>query len=580
MYQTSLTRGQELVGQRMVREMRRQGHEAFLITSVFHDGEPVVSAEDVKRRGGFVYLFDRELRIPVIRLASGGAPSPPRRITFEDFAGSLSKLVSELDLNVLIALSTLWDGPTEVVKFAKWRKTMITGGAPYQPFVFAYMGFIQEPFDPRNDLAERSYRDSWNATALSRITAEADMILVATPREEDYMRGLGVPKEKIVLFPGGIEEEAFISLGGAEAFKAEHSLSNGDKLVSYLGTVEERKNPIAILEVAKTLEEKREVRFVIAGKLEGDYGARMNAEASVHPNVLVLGQVSEEEKAWLIRASHVNITMSRAESLGVAQLEFMSGGVPVVTSGAGGQSWIVKSGFNGTVLNGPDDVQGAADAVRRLIDNKSYRNKLAKNASKFALQFSMTTLVDRLSKRLEGELMMLPSGINPAPEIAEEKVIEAWRHDGQSVAATSKRLIIKPASASRKAVEIPYNEIIGITKHVQAAWATLSLGAALSSFLLVQNAIWPGFVGRIFGPLIARVLPLAGLTMVPDGSVIILSLLPLVVCGLVFAVSIREGYLVQYGPAKSRMFVPRSFVKALRLADRLTPNDLFVEGKS
>jgi D-inositol-3-phosphate glycosyltransferase len=40
MYQTRLTKGQELVAQRMVKEFRRQGNDAYLITSIFHDWEP------------------------------------------------------------------------------------------------------------------------------------------------------------------------------------------------------------------------------------------------------------------------------------------------------------------------------------------------------------------------------------------------------------------------------------------------------------------------------------------------------------------------------------------------------------
>ncbi|MDA4117165.1 MAG: hypothetical protein OK455_02355 [Thaumarchaeota archaeon] len=39
MYQTSLTKGQELVAQRMVKEFRAQSYDAFLITSPYHDGE-------------------------------------------------------------------------------------------------------------------------------------------------------------------------------------------------------------------------------------------------------------------------------------------------------------------------------------------------------------------------------------------------------------------------------------------------------------------------------------------------------------------------------------------------------------
>jgi D-inositol-3-phosphate glycosyltransferase len=70
MYQTSLTKGQELVAQRMVKEFRAQNYDAFLITSPNHDGEPVISEEELAMHGGYVYVFDEALGIPVIRVAS------------------------------------------------------------------------------------------------------------------------------------------------------------------------------------------------------------------------------------------------------------------------------------------------------------------------------------------------------------------------------------------------------------------------------------------------------------------------------------------------------------------------------
>jgi D-inositol-3-phosphate glycosyltransferase len=122
MYQTSLTKGQELVAQRMVREFRRQGHDAFLITSIYRDSEQAVDPEEVKRRGGYVLVFDRELGIPVIRVNSENTTWPPRRIAFVDFVGTLTNIVDDLKLNVLITHSTLWNGPEEVVKFVVWRR--------------------------------------------------------------------------------------------------------------------------------------------------------------------------------------------------------------------------------------------------------------------------------------------------------------------------------------------------------------------------------------------------------------------------------------------------------------------------
>src|ERR1700693_4806431 len=100
MYQTSITKGQELMAQRMVKEFRRLGHDAFLITSVYQDSEQVADPEEVRRRGGYVHLFDRYLGIPVIRVNSEGTTWPPRRISFVDFIGVLSSIVDDLKLNV------------------------------------------------------------------------------------------------------------------------------------------------------------------------------------------------------------------------------------------------------------------------------------------------------------------------------------------------------------------------------------------------------------------------------------------------------------------------------------------------
>ena len=371
----------------MVKELRRQGHEAFLITSIYHDGEPAgLSSADVKRRGGYVHAFDKALGIPVIRLSSEGASWPPRRIAFEDFVGILTRIVEELNLNVLITHSTLWNGPEEVVKFVRWRRKMTAGGAPYHHVVFCHMSHFQEPSDDRYAIHERSYRETWNATVLPQITKDADVILVTTPYEGEFMKEFGARNEKMMLFPGGIEDREMMSAGDAKAFRAQYGLRAGTKIVSCLGTVEERKNQLALLEVAKTLSRsRRDVHFVIGGRVDGEYGEAVKKGASGLENVSVVGPLSEKDKAGLIRTSFANITLSRSESLGIAQLEFMSAGVPVITSGVGGQSWIVKDGFNGVVLEGPDDVKGAADAVAALADDQPERKKLGRNAARASL---------------------------------------------------------------------------------------------------------------------------------------------------------------------------------------------------
>lgn len=108
MYQTSKSKGQELVAQRMVRYFNRIGNDAHLITSVFHDGKEVASEETMGGKG-YTLIHDSELGIPIIRVASLVSKWPPRRVGFKDVVHTLERIVNDFRLNVLITHSTLWN---------------------------------------------------------------------------------------------------------------------------------------------------------------------------------------------------------------------------------------------------------------------------------------------------------------------------------------------------------------------------------------------------------------------------------------------------------------------------------------
>lgn len=524
MYQTSLTKGQELVAQRMVREFRRQGHDAFLITSIYQDSQQALSPEEVKKRGGYVHVFDRDLGIPVIRVNSDDTTWPPRRISFNDFVGVLTNIVEDLKLNVLITHSTLWNGPEEVVKFVAWRRKMAQDGAPRSPLVFCHMSHFQEPNDERYAVVERSYREAWNNVILPQVLAEADLVLVTTPFEANFMKEMGAKDGKIFLFPGGIDDEDIASLGKEDAFRAKYKLPTDAKLVSCLGTVEERKNPLALLEVARLLSKRGDIRLVIAGRAEGEYADSLKQAASKLPNVSVLGPISDEEKAALIRTSLANITMSRSESLGIAQLEFMSAGVPVITSGVGGQSWIVGNDSNGLVLNGPDDGRGAADAILKLADHPKLRRRLGKIASRTASSYSLTRLVDHLSARLQQEMRKFADDMPALRNMpGDERIIEAWAHKGKKVAATSKRLIVRSAKGGREVTTILYGDIARIERHAEAPWAVLAVGALATGFLAAQTVMGLGLLYPLAAALSSALSPLG----LPGATAALTTLLPL-----------------------------------------------------
>jgi len=569
MYETSRSKGQELVAQRMVREFNHLGHSAYLITSAYHDWEPTVSESEIEARGGYLHTFDASLGIPVIRVGSEIASWPPRRILFRNFVGVLTKIVSDLKLNVLITHSTLWNGPEDTIKFVVWNRHLAGEGGQNPPILFCHMSHFQEASDERYTVEERTFREVWNRISLEEIMRHADFVIVTTPLEKEQMRALGASDSKFVLLPGGIDEEIFETESKNGTIKQSLGISGSVKLVTSLGTIEERKNALSVVEVAKTFSQD-EVHFIIAGRLEGPYAEKVKAAAEGISALTLLGEITDDQKAQLIDESFVNITMSRSEALGIAQLEFMYRGVPVVTSGVGGQSWVVRNGVNGIVLKGPDDVEGASAAIRTLLKDSRTRSKLSKGALKTSSQATLSNLIAGLSRELVAKLSKEP-GTAPFQE-TKEKLVEARVQGREKLAVTTKRLIMSSAEGGKRIISIPYTEIVGIEELARRRWGILAMGVALSTAGYAIELLAPAQAVALLEYL--RILPTLGASGVLASALrVILPGIPLIAASSVYLIRVRVGYVIQYGKSQ-KVFLAREFGRALRVADSITEKSL------
>ena len=73
------------------------------------------------------------------------------------------------------------------------------------------------------------------------------------------MKSAGAEDEKLFLFPGGIDDEEIASLGDEGRVQWEVRASADAKLVSFLGSVEERKNALQLVDVAKSLSNRDDI---------------------------------------------------------------------------------------------------------------------------------------------------------------------------------------------------------------------------------------------------------------------------------------------------------------------------------
>jgi len=570
MYQTSKSKGQELVAQRMVKYFRILGNEAYLITSVYHDGKEIVSETQMGENGYFL-VNDVELDIPIIRVASLVSKWPPRRVGFKDIVHTLERIVNDFQLNVLITHSTLWNGPEEVAKFVEWRRNIKALGGFPAPLIFCHMSHYQEPSPKRYSLSERSFRMAWNRLSLRTILRVANLILVVTPYEEEAKRKMGASKERLFLFPGGIDDVSFSQFSTADPseFRQRLGANPETKIVAVVGTVETRKNPSAVLDVAEKMTGLNDIRFVMAGRGESEYSDIVRKRADGLSNVRYLGEISEKDKVQLMRNSFLNITLSKMEALGLTQLEFMYEGVPIVTSAVGGQSWIIRDGEEGIHVHGPGDIEGAVKAITTLAGDPSKWGKLSSNAKEKASRYTLTKLMrdldDALTKEIQKEtgLCTLPGEVRSTVS-QPEYIIHSWSHGATKVAATERRIFIQRGRLSRSTIEIPYSNINSIEHLRRQHWKSLVIGGGLSALLFIQHYITP---------IISRTLTtrltvfLASLTIIgryhPEILIPYLSVLPISIAVIVFLLGMREGYALQ-GATTEPIFLPPSFSDAIQ----------------
>ena len=563
MYQTSKSRGQELVAQRMVREFIKLGHKAYLITSIYHDGIKVISPENLRKIARHLYTEDKELGIPIIRVDSYIARWPPRRIVFRDFISTLERIVDKFQLDVLITHSTLWNGPEEVAKFIEWRRYMRNIGGYQDSLVFCHMSHFQEPSPQRYSLTERSFRIAWNKLILPQIFSTANLILVVTLLEKEAKVKMGANAEKIFLFPGGVDDENFLRYANIDTknLRQQLRIEENTKIVSYLGSLEERKNPMTILKVAAILQDRKDIHFVLAGRSDSAYARQVIKTAETLPNVTYLGEVDEQEKVCLIKASYINLLLSRSEALGLSQLEFMYWGVPVVTSAVGGQSWIVRNGIEGIHTKGPDDADGAASAIAHMVDSPTQWNKLSHNAKQRAMSLTMSKIVGELDEALAKELIE-ERGLTGVPgearaTIAEpENVLKTWSSGSWGVIATTRRIFIKRGIISRKVIEIPYSTISSIEYTRRYSWKIVAVGLLLSLFFLIEPSLEPIF-SRAF---MAKIAPVASFFQSPIivAFLSFLPAIPVLMALLVFAFLARTGFTLR-GPGLDPVYLPPTF---------------------
>jgi L-malate glycosyltransferase len=224
-----------------------------------------------------------------------------------------------------------------------------------------------------------------------KYTRTCDGIIAVSEPVRRVLARAGVPLSKVEVIHTGVffPPKLPSALERAVARRL-LNLDEGRFIIGQIGAfTHEKGQDVAIDAVVSLSAELPGIQLVLAG--EGKLLASLRAKASGAP-VSFPGFVDDRPSFYA--ALDLLIMPSRSEAWGLAALEAMAQGVPVIASNTGGLAEIIQDGVNGRLVPS-GDAQALAEAIRRAAIRGDERERWIQRGRDRAAEFSIAKTAEQ-----------------------------------------------------------------------------------------------------------------------------------------------------------------------------------------
>ena len=213
---------------------------------------------------------------------------------------------------------------------------------------------------------------------------------IVTINQEDYKRAQKMHVPSVKYIHGiGVNTERLQKKENQGNIREELGLKQDDFLVLSVGELNENKNHRVIIQALGNIKDT-EIHYVICGKGDQLEALRTLAEEQgVQDNVHFLGY--RTDVVDICSQSDIFAFPSHREGLGLAALEAMYSGLPLVASKVRGPVDFMKDGETGYMCS-PDDETAFADAIKRLKTDVNRRIRMGENNQKVVRAFCLESV--------------------------------------------------------------------------------------------------------------------------------------------------------------------------------------------
>lgn len=222
--------------------------------------------------------------------------------------------------------------------------------------------------DPHlHEIARLAITDSDAVTAVSRSLAEAASATFQLP--------------SIPVIPNFIDPTPFLRPHESAA-KPSPDRTTRESVLVHVSNFRPVKRATDCIRILDLVRRQRPCRLILVGQ-GPDLAAARELTRSLGLTACVDFIEEQQDVAGWLHAADVLLLPSETEAFGMAALEAMAAGVPVVGSRAGGLPEVVEDGVTGRLLP-TGDLQGMADAVLGILEQAGVAKALSENGRKRA----------------------------------------------------------------------------------------------------------------------------------------------------------------------------------------------------
>ena len=194
-------------------------------------------------------------------------------------------------------------------------------------------------------------------------------------------------KNEIVVIPNFIELNKEKAIKNIPCHRSLMALED-EMIITHISNFRKVKRIDDIVKIFFEIQKEVPSKLMMVGEgPEKEIAERMCEELGIQKKVIFFGNSNEIDK--ILCFSDLFLLPSETESFGLAALEAMACGVPVISSNSGGLPEVNKDGFSGYLSNVGDVAKMSKDAITLLLDKellKQFKSNALATAKMFDIQ--------------------------------------------------------------------------------------------------------------------------------------------------------------------------------------------------